>query len=309
MDPIENVQGVSVNSTLSEWGAARRALAERAALGVVGIDRGRGVRFSGIVWDSETLVTAAEVLHGADSVTVQTAQGAVPAQILACDLSVDVAVLKAKTGAPGIAAAKPTNLTAGDDVVVAGRGRAGAMIIWSHAEQVGPAWRSRSGGELDRLITLSPRLHSSLEGGGVFDVEGRLCAMAVRGPRHQTLGIPSETIERVVTTVLQHGRLPQPYLGIRLQPVVLDEPLRLQLARSDSDAAIVVGVEPASPAAAAGLLFGDLILSVSGQPIENGIDLKMALKRVPLGATLNLQVYRAGALLDTAVIVRERTRQ
>jgi serine protease Do len=309
MDPIENVQGVCVNSTLSEWGAARRALAERAALGVVGIDRGRGVRFSGIVWDSETLVTAAEVLHGADSVTVQTAQGAVPAQILACDLSVDVAVLKAKTGAPGIAAAKPTNLTAGDDVVVAGRGRAGAMIIWSHAEQVGPAWRSRSGGELDRLITLSPRLHSSLEGGGVFDVEGRLCAMAVRGPRHQTLGIPSETIERVVTTVLQHGRLPQPYLGIRLQPVVLDEPLRLQLARSDSDAAIVVGVEPASPAAAAGLLFGDLILSVSGQPIENGIDLKMALKRVPLGATLNLQVYRAGALLDTAVIVRERTRQ
>jgi serine protease Do len=309
MDPIENVQGVSVNSTLSEWGAARRALAERAALGVVGIDRGRGVRFSGIVWDSETLVTAAEVLHGADSVTVQTAQGAVPAQILACDLSVDVAVLKAKTGAPGIAAAKPTNLTAGDDVVVAGRGRAGAMIIWSHAEQVGPAWRSRSGGELDRLITLSPRLHSSLEGGGVFDVEGRLCAMAVRGLRHQTLGIPSETIERVVTTVLQHGRLPQPYLGIRLQPVVLDEPLRLQLARSDSDAAIVVGVEPASPAAAAGLLFGDLILSVSGQPIENGIDLKMALKRVPLGATLNLQVYRAGALLDTAVIVRERSRQ
>jgi serine protease Do len=183
------------------------------------------------------------------------------------------------------------------------------MIIWSHAEQVGPAWRSRSGGELDRLITLSPRLHSSLEGGGVFDVEGRLCAMAVRGPRHQTLGIPSETIERVVTTVLQHGRLPQPYLGIRLQPVALDEPLRQHLARSGSDAAIVVGVEPASPAAAAGLLFGDLILSVTGQPVENGIDLKMALKRVPLGATVNLQVYRAGALLDTAVIVRERSRQ
>ncbi len=298
-----------MNSTLREWGAARRALAERAALGVVGIDRGRGVRFSGIVWDSDTLVTAAEVLHGADSVTVQTAQGSVPAQILACDLSVDVAVLKAKTGAPGIAAAKPTHLAVGDDVVVAGRGRAGAMIIWSHAEQVGPAWRSRSGGELDRLITLSPRLHSSLEGGGVFDVEGRLCAMAVRGPRHQTLGIPSETIERVVTTVLQHGRLPQPYLGIRLQSVALDEPLRQQLARSGSDAAIVVGVEPASPAAAAGLLFGDLLLSVTGQPVENGIDLKMALKRVPLGATVNLQVYRAGALLDTTVVVRERSRQ
>jgi S1-C subfamily serine protease len=298
---------VIVNSALTEWGAARRALAERAALGVVGIDRGRGVRFSGIVWDSDTLVTAAEVLHGADAVTVQTAHEAVPAQILACDLSVDVAVLKARTGAPGISAAKPAALASGDDVVLAGRGRSGSVIAWSHVERVGPAWRSRSGGELDRLILLAPRLNPLLEGGGAFDLEGRLCAMAVRGPRRQTLGIPGETIDRIVTTVLQHGRLPQPYLGVRLQSVGLDEALRLQLARSGSEAAIVVGVESASPAAAAGLLFGDLILSVAGQPIENGMDLKIALHRVPMGSPLRVQVYRACALLETAVVVRERS--
>jgi len=301
------ILGVIVTSALTEWGAARRALAERAALGVVGIDRGRGVQFSGIVWDSDTLVTAAEVLHGADSVTVQTAQGAVPAQILACDLSVDVAVLRAKTGAPGISAAKPAGLRSGDDVVVAGRGRAESMTAWAYAEQVGPAWRSRSGGELDRLITLSPRLHRGLEGGGAFDLEGRLCAMAVRGPRRQTLGIPSETIERVVATVLQHGRLPQPYLGVRLQAVRLDESLRTQLGLSGSDASFVVGVEAASPAATAGLRFGDLILSVSGRPIENGIDIKVELTRVPLGSPISVRLYRAGTTLDTSVIVRERS--
>jgi len=296
----------TMNTILTEWGAARRALAARAASNIVGIDRGRGVRFSGIVWDSDTLVTAAEVLHGADSVTVLTAHDAVPAQILACDLSVDIAVLKAKTGATGISAATATALSSGDDVVVAGRGHAGAVIVWSQVEQVGPAWRSRSGGELDRLITLAPRLNPLLEGGGTFDLEGRLCAMAVRGPRHQTLGIPSETIERVVTTVLQHGRLPQPYLGVRLQPVRLDETVRTQLARTGRDAAIVVGVEPASPAAAAGLLIGDLVLSVSDQPIDNGMDLKIALTRVPLGTPVSLRVYRAGATLDTSVTVRER---
>jgi len=301
--------GTTVNAALTDWAAARRTLAERAALDVVGIDRGRGLRFSGIVWDSDTLVTAAAVLHGADSVTVQTPHDAIPAQILACDLSVDIAVLKARTGAPGVSAAQPTGLSAGDDVVVAGRDRTGAVIVWTHVEQVGPAWRSRSGGELDRLITLSPRLRPLLEGGGTFDLEGRLCGMAVRGPRHQTLGIPRETIERVVTTVLQHGRLPQPYLGVRLQPVRLDEALQLQLVRSGPDAAIVVGVEPDSPAAAAGLLLGDLILSVSGQPIENGIDLKIALSRVPLGSPLSIRVHRAGATLDTGVIVRERGHQ
>jgi S1-C subfamily serine protease len=296
-----------VNSALTEWAAARRALAEQAALSAVGIDRGRGVQFSGVVWDSETLVTAAERLHGADSVTVQTVHGAVPAEILACDLSVDVAVLKAKTGAPGISAAKPASLASGDDVVVAGRGESASRIVWTHVEQVGPAWRSRAGGELDRLIRLSPGLQPAMEGGGAFDLEGRLCAMAVRGPRHQTLGIPSETIERLVSTVLQHGRLPQPYLGVRLQPVRLDDTLREKLARNGADAVIVVGVEPESPAASANLLLGDIIASIAGRPIENAFDLKIALSRIPLGSSIGVQLYRAGARLDATVTVRERT--
>jgi S1-C subfamily serine protease len=295
-----------VNSSLAEWAAARRALAEQAALNVVGIDRGRGVRFSGIAWDSETVVTAAEVLHGADSVTVRTANDAVPAEILACDLSVDVAVVRAKTGAPGVSTANPTALLPGDDVLVAGRGDAAPAVLWTNVAQIGAAWRSRAGGELDRLIRLSPGLHPTLEGGGVFDYDGRLCAMAVRGPRHQTLGVPSETIERVVSTVLKHGHLPQPYLGVRLQPVRLDESLQQQLSRPDADAAIVIAVERDSPASAAGLLFGDLILSVAQQPIENAIDLKIAVNRVALGSPVGIQVYRAGARLDTTVVVRER---
>jgi serine protease DegQ len=295
-----------VNSPLLEWAAAKRALAERTALGVVGIDRGPGVRFSGIVWDSETLVTAAEILHGADSVVVHTAHETVSAEILACDLTVDVAVLKARTGAPGISAANSAALLAGDDVLIAGRGQSAVSIVWTHVEQVGPAWRSRSGGELERLIRFSPGLQPMLEGGGAFDLEGRLCAMAVRGPRHVTLGIPSETIQRVVTTVLQHGRLPQPYLGVRLQPVRLDDALREQLSRKGAEAAMVVGVEPDSPAAAT-LLFGDLILSVAGRLIENAIDLKIALTKVPLGSPTGVQVYRAGSKFDTTVVVRERS--
>jgi S1-C subfamily serine protease len=298
-----------VNSQLSEWAAARRSLAEHAALGVAGIDRGRGRRFSGIVWNSDTLVTAAEALHGADSVTVLTAQGAVTGAVMACDLSVDVAVVKAKTGAPGIAAANSASLASGDDVLVVGRRDVDPVVVWSHAEHVGPAWRSRSGGELDRLIRLSSGLHPTLEGGGTFDLAGRLCAMAVRGPRHQTLGIPSETIERVVSTVLQHGRLLQPYLGVRLQPVSLDDGSRQQLMRSRSEAVIIVGVEAGSPAADAGLLLGDLIDQIGGKTIENAIDLKVALSRLPLGSPIGVKVHRAGAPHDATVIVRERSQR
>jgi S1-C subfamily serine protease len=295
-----------MTSSLAEWAAARRALAAQTASLALGIDRGRGVRFSGIVWDSDTLVSAAEMLHGTDSVMVHGAHGSVSAKVMASDLSVDVAVLKATTGAAGISPAEPAALSAGDAVLIAGHGQSAPAIVWSQVEQVGPAWRSRRGGELDRLIRLSPDLNPSLEGGGVYDLEGRLCAMAVRGPRRTTLGIPTETIGRIVATVLRHGRLPQPYLGVRLQPVRLDTSLREQLSRKGTEGALVVGVESDSPAAAS-LLFGDLILSVGGHPIENAFDLKNALTHLPLGAPAPIQVYRAGGTVDTTVVVRERS--
>ena len=293
---------------LSDWQAVRRALVEQVCLGVVGIEQARGRRCSGIVWDSDTVVTSAEAVQGADSVRVQTSGGAVGGEIIAADLSVDVAVVKVATGAPGVSAAMPGTLQTGDEVMIAGMKRGLPLVAWSHAQQIGPAWRSRSGGELPRLIRLAPGLENALEGGGVFDLEGRLCAMAVPGPRQQTLGIPAETLGNVISTVSQHGGIPQPYLGVRLQPVYLDDRLREQLSRQSRTAAIVVGVEADSPAAAAGVLFGDLLLSIAGRAIDSALDIRAALRSVPLGSPAGLRVYRAGTPVDATVVVRERSR-
>jgi S1-C subfamily serine protease len=295
-------------SMLNDWQAVRRALVEQVCLGVVGIEQARGRRCSGIVWNSDTVVTAAEAIQGRDSVRVHAAGGTVSGDIVGAELSVDVAVLKVPTGASGVSAAKPGVLQTGDEVVIAGRKRGLTLVAWSHAQQVGPAWRSRSGGELPRLIRLAPGLENALEGAGVFDLDGCLCAMAVAGPREQTLGIPVETLENVVSTIMQHGRIPQPYLGVRLQPVYLDDPLREQLSRQSRTGAIVVGVEADSPAAAAGLLFGDLLLSIAGRAIENALDIRAALRSVTLGSPVSLRVYRAGTPVDSTVVVRERTR-
>jgi S1-C subfamily serine protease len=223
------------------------------------------------------------------------------------DLSVDVAVLRASTNASGVAAQAITALETGDDVVVAGHAEGLPLVVWSHARQVGPAWRSQSGGELARLIRLAPGLDPRLEGAGVFDLEGRLCAMAVPGPRRQTLAVPCETVAQIVSLVRRHGRVPQPYLGIRLQSVQLDEGLRTELSRRGGEAAIVVGVERHSPAEAAGLMFGDLLLSAGGRVIESAVDLKGALGATALGLPLPMEVYRAGERREATAIVRERS--
>ena len=71
---------------------------------------------------------------------------------------------------------------------------------------------------------------------------------------------------------------------------------------------MIVGVEPESPAAEAGLLLGDLILSLDGQPIGTALDLRIALNRLPLDTPAIARLWRAGARHDTSVVVRERRR-
>jgi hypothetical protein len=46
-----------------------------------------------------------------------------------------------------------------------------------------------------------------------------------------------------------------------------------------------------------------------GRPIENALDLKIALSRIPLGSSIGVQIYRAGVRLDATVTIRERTLQ
>ncbi len=292
------------NLTLTEFATARRALAAQVLPQVVGLERSRGGRCSGVLWDAGLIVTAAEALHGADAVTVHTADGELPARLLACDLSVDVAVLAADTGLSGASGATTADPAVGDAVLIAGRVQQAPTLVWSQLEFIGGPWRSRSGGELERLIRISPGLHPSVEGGGVFDLGGRLVAMAVRGPRGIALGIPVGTMARIVDAVKEHGRLPQPYLGVRLQSVHLDAPLQQQLNHG-SEGALVVGVEPDSPATGQ-LLFGDLVLAVAGKSVAHALDLKVALAgRAPQSA-VDLTVYRAGVSQTITVRVGER---
>ncbi|HEX7157281.1 MAG TPA: serine protease, partial [Burkholderiaceae bacterium] len=235
-------------SALQLWARERADLTERAAASVVAVEAPKGRPLAGIVWDDDTVVTAAEALAGASGAVVRGGGRTFDAALIALDLATDVALLRARTGLPPPARADSTALRAGQPVLLVGRDGAGEdagpLARWADVQQVGPAWRSRRGGEIARTIRFSLRLDAALEGGGIFDAGGALCAMAVPAPRGRALGIPVETLAAVASRVAQHGYLPQPYLGVRLQPVWLDDAQRAQLGRERAPAVIVTGVEP-----------------------------------------------------------------
>lgn len=295
-------------STLQTWAQERADLVEQVAAGVVAVQTAKGRPLSGIVWDAQTIVTAAENLTG-DRVVVHSTSERLDAEVVALDLATDVAVLRVHSSLTAATRGASERLRAGQPVVLVGREATQPAAQWADVQLVGPSWRSRRGGEIARTIRFSMRLDDALEGAGIFDTAGMLCAMAVPNVRGRALGIPVETLATVQSRVAQHGYLPQPYLGVRLQPVWLDEAQRTQLGRDRETAVIVTGVDPQSPAQTAGLAFADLLLGIGGHAVHSPGGVAREIAAVAIGSTLQLEVLRAGEKRQLSMTVGERPRR
>ena len=144
---------------------------------------------------------------------------------------------------------------------------------------VSGAWRSWRGGALDGYLRLDLTLFPASTGGPVLTTAGEFVGIA--SPvlsRIAPLAIPASTVERVASDLLAKGRVARGYLGVGLQPVPLPEHLKQNLGYEAKSAVIVLSVEPESPAERAGILIGDVLLSMGGKPLRDVDDLQAALE-------------------------------
>ena len=311
---------MSVNSFLKQYSEARSALVQSVLPKAAAVTVGRRRVLSGIRWRNDLIVTAAEAIGGADHVDIRLEGDEVGAQVVATDLTTDVAVLRLETPSaaqphsPNGAAQAPSAgasaviLRVGEPIVVIGRTLRGPAAIWGSVQLAGPAWNSRRGGRIDQRLELDLAFDAAFEGGAVVDMDGNLAAMAVPGPYHRVLGIPATTVDSVVSKVSQFGHLPKPYIGMRLQPLWLDDDTRTKLGRKSRGIAAVGGVDTGSPAAEAHIELGDLLLTVDGVPAESVSDLAQRIASVNPGQTIKLEVLRGGKPLTLDVQVGERPR-
>ena len=105
-------------------------------------------------------------------------------------------------------------------------------------------------------------------------------------------------------TLVEHGGLKRGYLGLAGQPASLPESQRGEGGRAE--ALLIVGVTPGGPAAAAGLLVGDLLLDFDGQVLSSPEDLLDLLTGTRVGRQVPLRVQRGGKITDVTVTVGER---
>lgn len=153
-------------------------------------------------------------------------------------------------------------------------------------------------------IQTDAALNPGNSGGPLLDKDGRLIGVntAITTPSGGSVGlgyaIPVDTVNSIVTEIIRTGRVTQPYIGAEY---VLEE---WYVRRMGIPKGVVVrNVKPGSPALAAGLRPGDLILKVEGIEIEGLADLQRVLNKARVGDNLTFLVRRKKQEIDLSVKV------
>src|SRR5947207_2345366 len=280
---------------------AERASAVQAAIAAIRLHDAR--HLSATLWQPDVAVASEQSLPRREAFELVAAGGAtLKAKLAGRDSGTNIAVLRlsraldAPAWTNGEAAVGALALAFGADGAGGVRARLGVV------NAAGPEWTSSAGGRLDRYITLDLALARAEEGGPVVDAAGRLLGISTFGPRGRVLVIPAATLARVVPRLLAEGRVARGWLGVGLQPVAV--PDALQGEAGQPGGAMVMSIAADSPAAKAGIVAGDIVLSVNGTPAYRLRRVAAALAEI--GCSAELRLIRGGAVLAVRATIEAR---
>jgi len=282
---------------------AARAAAARALVAEI---RPKGGSFrSGTLWRSGIVVTSEQSLPKSDSYELMLPQGVrAEAALAGRDPGTNVAVLKCEgTGehAPPVRGAVQTGAIA---LAFGADGRGGIAAHIGIVSAVGPEWRSRAGGRIDRRIELDIAVTSHDDGGPVLDASGELLGISTLGYRDTVLVIPAETVDRSVDALLVHGRVERGWLGVALQPVAIPDAWR-EAAEAKSGL-MVMSTVAEGPAAGAGIQVGDILLKLDGASATRVRELAERLGTDSVGRAMDISVLRSGTLVPLRATIGAR---
>ncbi len=263
----------------------------------------RGVGSGFIVDEAGYIVTNNHVIGDADLITVILDDGTRhEAEIVGRDRKTDLALLKiaADDPLPAVRFAEPGATRIGDWVVAIGNpfglGKTATFGI------VSARGRGIGSGPYDDFLQIDAPINRGNSGGPTFNLNGEVVGVntAIFSPSGGNVGIgfaiPASMAESVVADLKADGRVTRGWLGVYIQSVTDD--IADSLALDAEGGAIVAEVQPDSPAEAADLQQGDVIVSVNGTPIADTRALSRAIAAIPAGETAMLTVWRDGATID-----------
>jgi S1-C subfamily serine protease len=287
---------------LKDFSDQLAAVVDRAGGSVVTVSARRGKAATGTIWEDGIVVTSSHAVLDEENITVRDASGDHKGTLAGRDNTSDLAVLKVE-GLTGKPAGRGGSARPGGVVLALGRPsdlRASVgHVVSTDSRQSG--WR----GGLEGLVLSDAHLYEGFSGGPLVDAEGKLVGLnSWYYGRGSTRSLTTDAADRLVKSLVAHGRVKKPYLGIGTQPVFLGADAA-RLAGQERGL-MVIGVEPGSPAATGGVLQGDILVAIDGEAVNGMRHLFRALQGIEVDSDHTVKVVRGGELKELKVTVGER---
>ncbi|HVL88296.1 MAG TPA: trypsin-like peptidase domain-containing protein [Candidatus Thermoplasmatota archaeon] len=252
---------------------------------------------SGVCIGRGLVVTNHHVIDGAKSARVVLSDGRrAKAAYAFGDRESDLALLRLPDGEPAsltladsdalrvgqiaVAIGSPYGLLLSGPTVTAG------VVSALHRSLEGPQ------GTMEDLIQTDAAINPGNSGGPLLDTQGRVIGVNTAViPYAQGIGfaIPANSVRRVVEELVANGRVVRPWMGLRAA------------TPQEGEGAVVVSVEPGSPAEEAMLSEGEVVREMDGEPVENAPALVARIRSRRPGDVVRLRVEgRRGARTVTA---------
>ncbi len=304
-------------AVLDAYSDAVASAAARVAPAVAHVVVERGGRPAGagsgfLVTSDGYLLTNSHVVHGADLVRATFPDGTMgKAWLVGEDADTDLAVLQVHHGpAAHLELASSSGLRVGQIAIAVGNPLGFDFSVTAGVvSALGRSLRGASGRLIDDVLQTDAALNPGNSGGPLIDSRGRAIGVntaTILGAQGLCFAVASNTARFVLGEILRHGHVRRAYLGLAGQTIALSRPLARRLGRESLTALRVASVEANGPAARAGLLEGDLLLTVEGQQISGVDELHRLLTRERTGTALPAEILRAGRVVQIDLVPSDR---
>ena len=291
-----------MNSPLTELSNQLADAVETAGKALVTVKGRARQAASGVVYAEGLVVTANHVLERDEDLAIEEPGGkSLPAQLVGRDPSSDLAVLRVAELKVAAASGSGGAARVGQLVLAVGRPSSqGPMASIGIVSFVGGPLRTGRGLRLERYIRTDATPYPGFSGGPLIDASGAVVGITTTAFGSVALAIPHEVAWRVATALTEHGTPKRGYIGVSSQPV------RLPAGAAYETGLLVVNVEENSPAHQGGLLLGDVLVTMDGQPAGDTDDLLRLLTGDRVGKKVPVQVIRGGKLETVEVTIGQR---
>ncbi len=301
-----------MSNVLLDLSESMASIVETSGAAIVRVDARQRIPASGVVWSADGLiVTAHHVVKRDSKIRVGLPDGEiVGAELVGRDPTSDLALLRAD--AQGLTPPtwnEPDTVKVGHVILALGRSGESIQAAMGIVTALGKGRRVRGGRQIDHFFQTDVVMFPGFSGGPLVDASGHMLGINTSALlRRTSLTLPVTTVRRVVKALLTHGQVRQGYLGVSIQPVRLPEAMAEQLGQKTG--LLLTSVKPGSPADQAGLLIGDILVTVDDQPVSvHHHDKLLVLSRDDLiGETLPACIVRGGQVQELQITIGEQSR-